>query len=62
MICHQTRGGEAPRPLLDANFVGNIWGHCKLTTCVCADIAEIGGASMREGVVRLQGNLKRAEL
>lgn len=35
MSCHQTRGGEGPRPLLDANFVGNIWGQCKLTTCVC---------------------------
>lgn len=30
---------------------------------VCADVTEIGeGASMREGVVRLRGNLKRAEL
>lgn len=30
---------------------------------VCADVTEIGeGASMREGVVRLEGNLKRAEL
>jgi len=30
---------------------------------VCADVTETGeGASMREGVVRLQGNLKSEEL
>lgn len=65
MSCHQTRGGEGPRPLylmliLLVTSGGSV--NSPLV-CVCADIAEIGGgASMREGVVRLQGNLKRAEL
>lgn len=30
-----TRGdGKAVRPLLGADFMSNIWGHCKLTTAV----------------------------
>lgn len=62
MSHHQKRGGEAPKHLFDADFISNVWGHCKLTTCVCADVTETGGASMHEGVVRLQGNLKRVEL
>lgn len=62
MSHHQKGGGEAPTPLLHANFINNVWGHCKLATYVCADVTEVGeGASMCEGM-RLQGNLKRAEL
>lgn len=58
------RMGEAPRPLLDANFINSIWGTVNSPLVyLCADVTETAaGASMREGVVRLQGNLRRAEL
>lgn len=58
------RRREAPRPLLDANVINSIWGAVNSPLVyLCADVTETAeGASMREGIVRLQGNLKRAEL
>lgn len=49
------------RPRLGADFMSNIWGHCKLTMVGvgAAGTETAEGASTCEGV-RLHGNLKRA--